>query len=297
LPGSTQKQLKSKVIKLMSQLSTRIDFLAQSLFKKQLSCPHCLSQDLEEVASKYYLIKIKQCNHCKLFFTSPIYQPSLSSELYDRIYSAEGSTTKMPLPEQLTALKEENFKGSDKYFGDRIQALTQYTDGRNLLEIGSSWGYFLYQAKMQGFDVTGIELSDTRRQYGVDNLSVNVLKNISDLGSQKFDLVYTSHTLEHFTDLSTIFAEIATHLEEGGKLILEVPNFDLFSFGSSTLSIIGAIHPIGFASDFFALNLPKYGLQLIGFYDNWEDFPDRKSTRSTGDIILLVAEKITSVNL
>jgi cyclopropane fatty-acyl-phospholipid synthase-like methyltransferase len=36
-----------------------------------------------------------------------------------------------------------------------------------MLELGSSWGYFLYQAKQQGFEVTGVEISEPRRLFGI----------------------------------------------------------------------------------------------------------------------------------
>jgi SAM-dependent methyltransferase len=150
---------------------------------------------------------------------------------------------------------------------------------------------FIYQAKLQGFNATGIEISDTRRQFGREILGVDVLKNISDLGQKKFDLIYTAHTLEHFTDLSTIFSELYDHLEVGGKLIIEVPNFDFFTCGNSVLSIIGAVHPLGFSSKFFEDNLPKYGFKSIKFYDGWDKFPSASASKSSGDVVLLLAEK------
>ncbi|WP_271253137.1 class I SAM-dependent methyltransferase [Pseudanabaena sp. Chao 1811] len=275
----------------MNKLIPRLEFLAQSLFWSQNFCPHCGSQDLQEVAKKYKSIGIEHCNDCGLFFTSPIYKSSFFSDFYDKLYQAEGSTTDMPNAEQLSDLISKKFEGSDKYFSDRIKAISDFLEGRNLLEIGSSWGYFIYQAKLQGFNVTGIEISDTRRQFGRENLGVDILKNISNLGSKKFDLIYTAHTLEHFTDLSTIFTELYEHLEIDGKLIIEVPNFDFLAYGNSLLSIIGAVHPVGFSSKFFEDNLPKYGFKSLKFYDSWDKFPNDSNSKSSGDILLLLAEK------
>ena len=275
----------------MNKLIPKLEFLVQSLFHNQKSCPHCGSQDLQEVAKKYKIIGIEHCNNCGLFFTSPIYKSSIFSNFYDKLYQAEGSTTDMPNAEQLAYLISKKFQDSDKYFGDRIEAISNFLEGRNLLEIGSSWGYFICQAKLQGFNVTGIEISNTRRQFGRENLGVDILKNISDLGSKKFDLIYTAHTLEHFTNLSTIFNELYDHLEVGGKLIIEVPNFDFFNRGNSLLSTIGAVHPIGFSSKFFEDNLPKYGFKSLRFYDSWDDFPNASANKSSSGIVLLLAEK------
>ena len=52
------------------------------------------------------------------------------------------------------------------------------------------------------------------------------------------------------------------------------------------------MHPIGFCSDFFQRNLPKYGLNILGFYNSWENFPLEKVDTSQGNIVLLVAEKV-----
>lgn len=277
----------------LKKLIPKFEFILQSLIGQQGSCPHCHSSRLTTVATKYRLIEIKRCEDCQLFFTSPIYQSWISPEFYDKFYQAEGTTTAMPTPSVLSQLIEKKFQDSDKYFGDRLESIGKFTEGRKLLEIGSSWGYFLYQAQLAGFEATGIELSDTRRNYGIEHLQVNMHKNMSDLKDQKFDLIYTSHTLEHFTDLSTIFRQITDYLQPGGKLLIEVPNFDFFAFGHSVLSTIGAVHPMGFCSEFFQHNLPNYGLNVLGFYDCWQGFPHDLVSKSSRDIILVAAEKLT----
>jgi hypothetical protein len=185
----------------MKKLIPKLEFLLQSLFRQQRYCPHCGSSKLKLVATKYNLIKVKNCDDCQLFFTSPIYQPLFFSGFYDKLYAAEGSTTSMPSTELLIEWKNNNFQTSDKYFGDRLKSIFEYTkkevDKTRLLEIGSSWGYFLYQAQLAGFKATGVELSDTRRNFGVSNLSVRCFQHIEQIpNSEKFDVVYTAHTLE-----------------------------------------------------------------------------------------------------
>jgi SAM-dependent methyltransferase len=235
----------------MKKLISKLEFLLQSLFRQQHHCPHCDSLKLKTIATKYQLIKIKRCDDCQLFFTSPIYQPLLFSDFYNKAYAAEGSTTAMPSSDLLLEYKNNSFEGSDKYFGDRLQSLFEYItseegdNNKKLLEIGSSWGYFLYQAQLAGFDATGIELGDTRRNFGIKNLSIRCFRDIEKIpSSEKFDIVYTAHTLEHFTDLSQIFTQLSERLKLGGRLIIEVPNFDFNRYGYSCLNIVGAIHLI-----------------------------------------------------
>jgi predicted SAM-dependent methyltransferase len=98
----------------------------------------------------------------------------------------------------------------------------------------------------------------------------NIVKSINDLNGRVFDVVYTAHTLEHFTDLSTIFRDIYHLLNVKGKLLIEVPNFDYAEFGEKALSTVGAVHPIGFSSEFFKkiflnMALKYWDLQFMGF--------------------------------
>jgi SAM-dependent methyltransferase len=281
-------------MKRMLQILPKIEFSIQSLFSHQNYCPHCLSENLQLIAKKYALVKVKRCVDCKLCFTSPLYRTILVSQFYDIFYSAEGLTTDLPNSEALQILKEDGFKNSDKNFVERIRKIKEFTHGRNFLELGSSWGYLLYQASLEGFHVTGIEISDSRREFGRSRLNLNIVKSPDDLCDQKFDIIYTAHTLEHFADLSSIFFELNHLLEDNGKLFIEVPNFSP-SENTLILKSVGAVHPLGMSSDFFSLNLPKYGFEIIGFYDSWNDFPDNSRMASAKEVIILAAQKVSSL--
>jgi len=274
----------------MHTLMPRLEFLFQSMIKEQKTCPHCKSLQCTTIARKYRPIKIKKCSGCHLHFTSPVYKTYFSDNFYDRFYHAQGSTTRLPSDEELKEMKSNLFEGSDKYFGDRIEAIKTVCKKHNLLEIGPSWGYFLYQLQNRGFKATGVEIADTRRQFGIDNLDLSMVASFAELGQETFDVIYTSHVLEHFTDLSDIFLQINTHSKIGTILIIEVPNFDYEQFGHTVLKTIGAIHPVGFHSEFFKRNLPDYGFEILGFYDSWDNFPSEKVGKSSKDSIILLAE-------
>ncbi|MGA2982453.1 MAG: methyltransferase domain-containing protein [Terriglobia bacterium] len=220
-----------------------------------------------------------------MYFTDPIYRPLLSSKFYDVLYNAEGLTTRLPGENELRDLIATDFAHSDKYFRARIDAIRSLSPSSRLLEIGSSWGYFLHQWNRRQGHAVGIEISDCRRSFGVNKLKVEIVKDFESLGKTRFDVIYTAHSLEHFTDLSTIFPAIYEHLGSNAALVIEVPNFALKEKGAGTLSIIGAVHPLGFSRDFFEAALPKYGLRVCGFFDSWDSFPHRPS-RATPNSML-----------
>ena len=258
---------------MANTLIPRLDFLLQSLYRADKACPHCKSTDTPSIARKLAFIKIRQCAECMLCFTDPIYEPSFGGKLYDDTYEAEGSTTDRPSLEDLKPLMDTGFKGSDKYFGDRIARIRGAVEGERLLEIGSSWGYFVFQAGLGGFDAHGLEIGTPRRTYGVENLGVHVEPTLDAYEKGSFDVIYTSHVMEHFTDLSTIWSQLFDLLRPGGRLVLEVPRFDAERLSKADKRCMGAVHPLGYTNEFFSLNLPEYGFELMGFFDSWENFP------------------------
>jgi len=273
-----------------ANLVPRLEFLAQALVRREPGCPHCGGRGLETLARKYALVRVRRCGACALVFTDPIYRSRLGS-LYDRLYAGEGSTTELPGPERLAALVAAGFAGSDKDFAAPIARLREVARGPRLLEIGSSWGYFLHQARAAGFEPTGIEIGARRAEYGRAQLGVRIVPGWEALAGERFDAVFTSHVLEHFTDFSGVLARIRELLAPGGALVVEVPHFEWPAQARLSLSRIGAVHPLGFSGEFFARNLPRHGLRLAGFFERWEDLPGRPLPAPCGENLICLAER------
>lgn len=264
-----------------------MDFLAQAMRRRQMNCPYCRSVASEILSRKYVFIKVRRCTSCGLSFTDPIYRSSLASNIYDKFYLGEGSTTEMPGDAELEELKRTSFTFSDKAAHERLLGIREIRPGGKLLEFGCSWGYFLFQAAQFGYQVVGIEIGSRRRSFGVEKLGLEILENFAVLGSRTFDILYTAQVLEHLTDLSAIFDEFSRHLVPGGDLLIEVPNFDFDLFGKTRMSIVGAVHPLGFSSQFFEYNLPRHGFGIKGFFDTWSDLPRLpRRTSCKGNIVV-----------
>lgn len=278
----------------MSNLIPRLEFLVQALVRRNRVCPHCSSPNSRVIARKRATVRVRRCRDCLLCFTDPLYERSVFGPLYQRLYGAEGSTTDLPTPDALSRVRATAFRGTDKDFNPRIERLRRIAPGPKLLELGSSWGYFLFQAEAHGFDATGVEICEPRRAFGRRELGVSILGSLDEVSDRDFDLVYTSHTLEHFTDLRGVLPRLGSFLRPGGLLAIEVPHFDFDARGKAALSAVGAVHPLGFSSAFFARNLPLAGLHVRGFYDSWDDFPERHGKASHADIVLVLAERLRS---
>jgi 2-polyprenyl-3-methyl-5-hydroxy-6-metoxy-1,4-benzoquinol methylase len=272
----------------LDNLLPRLEFLAQALVRRDARCPHCGARDVELLARKWAVVRIRRCAGCGLAFTDPLYRSRLG-DLYDRLYAGQGSTTELPAAERLAALVATRFAGTDKDFGTRIARLRALGPGRRLLEIGSSWGYFLHQAAAGGFEATGVEIASRRAEYGRTRLGVRIVPSLDALAGESFDLVYTSHVLEHFTDLVGVFPRMRELLAPGGALVVEVPHFDWPAGGRVALSSVGAVHPLGFGGEFFVRSLPRHGFRLEGFFERWEDLPQRPLAAPRGANLLCLA--------
>lgn len=274
----------------MPHLLPRLEFFVQGLLRRQRRCPHCGSAEQTIEARKYGVIRIQRCKACGLCYTDPIYRSWLWDAFYDSAYDQGDLTTRLPDPSELDRLVRTRFAGTNKDFSATIAALDGLGVGKRWLEFGSSWGYFVFQARAAGLDAVGVEVGAPRRQYGVEKLGLPIAPSLAHYPDGAFDLVYTGHVLEHFTDLSTIFQDLRRMLRPGGVLVVEVPNFDREARGDVVLPIIGAVHPLGFDSAFFRRNLPRYGFGDVRIHERYDGLCGPGVDRSRGDVIIVRAE-------
>lgn len=274
----------------MPNLIPRIEFGFQALFRRQRACPFCQTRDHSVVARKYGVVRIRRCKTCFLYFTDPIYRSHIG-DLYESLYRAEGSTTTLPHKRELDALKATNFASSEKNCTPQIEALKRLGAGRTLLEVGSSWGYFLHQANAAGFTTVGVEPGRTRREYGVRELGLDIRDSMKAVRGVEFAIIYSAHTLEHISEVSGFFSDCYDRLRAGGLLVIEVPHFDLLNLDKRVLSIIGAVHPLGLSRSFFNQALPKEGFRIVGVYDTWTGVPSSPMSGYREGVLIIVAEK------
>jgi len=275
---------------LASNLIPRLEFALQSCFRRQRSCPFCESLETSIVARKHLTIRVRRCRVCLLYFTDPIYRSGVA-DLYDSLYSAEGLTTSLPSPAVLADLRATEFALSDKNCSQQIEAIKRLTDERRLLELGSSWGYFLYQARAAGFSAIGVEPGRRRREFGQRSLGVDIRESTKAVGHDTFAIIYSAHTLEHIGEVGAFLQDCSNLLQPEGLFVIEVPHFDLVNLGKDVLSIIGAVHPLGLSRPFFERALPSVGLRVMGIYNSWSAVPSYPMSDYQQGVLIIVAKK------
>ncbi len=153
--------------------------------------------------------------------------------------------------------------GDNGAFGDSIKScefmsrsdfLGAIGEDLKVLEIGPYYSPSLKGANVKYFDV--LDKGGLEKKAAIDNLSIENIPNIDyihsggDMGiiKEKFDVVFSSHNIEHQVDLVRHLNQVSDVLKEGGKLYLIVPDkrycFDRF-IPETLLSEVLANHEEG----------------------------------------------------
>ena len=96
-----------------------------------------------------------------------------------------------------------------------------------LLDIGSGYGFFLEEMKNQGWEVEGIELSETGRNHTQGRIKVPVHSRpleLLSLPEDHFDVVTLFYVIEHLSDPVATIREIRRILRPEGMLLLRWPH-------------------------------------------------------------------------
>jgi len=96
-----------------------------------------------------------------------------------------------------------------------------------LLDIGSGYGFFLEEMKTRGWEVEGVELSETGRKYTRNRIDVPVhsypLESLC-LPKNHYDVVTLLYVLEHLPDPVSTLREVSRILRPGGLVLLRWPH-------------------------------------------------------------------------
>jgi len=172
----------------------------------------------------------------------------------------------------------------------------------DLLDLpGSDWLNIGGTERKEGWKILNI-------QPGEHVDYVSDLRDLSGFADESFDVIYTSHTLEHLgyqKDLATAIAGIYRILRTGGKLYVSVPDLDvlcrLFIHERATMDdrlrimrmMFGGqldqydFHYVGLNGEFLAHYLFKTGFRELYQVPEFNIFKDTSSLRFNNVLISL----------
>ena len=167
--------------------------------------------------------QIYRCNECDFAFVDPMPSSEDLNYFYEKVYRSNGR------PPYLVS---ENYEDQKKhYLEDKnlsyliyLTSLIDLKRIKKLYDFGGGDGDLGYALKKK---FPNLELFCTEHDLNCENIlndrGYNNFKDFSNL-NQKFDLIITTHSLEHITNINDIFRKFKSILNPGGFIFFEVPN-------------------------------------------------------------------------
>ena len=163
-------------------------------------------------------ISILECNNCSLVFLDSFDHIQDSSYSDGIMHNDDiGDGNKLSVDELIKIASEDDKR--------RFNQFKNIIKGKDLLDFGCGIGGFIKHARRISNLAHGIELE--RRlvpHYKENNLIVH--QYLSELNENKYDLITLFHVLEHVPDPKSLLKDLRSRLNEGGQIIIEVPNIE-----------------------------------------------------------------------
>ncbi len=203
---------------------------------KCIVCNNKAYRDIERRPRDSEHHSIFQCENCGLVQLYPMPSIGEDKEFYDQDNQAKfvhkNITLEEAIEKGLPDVKRRIHFLDEQFGNDRSRV--------SVLEIGSGYGLFLKQAFESGYDVEGIEISDTRRNIASRLVArpiydCNLMdQRLDECTKKKYDAVVMFQVLEHIQSPVQFLMNVKTAIKNTGLLIIEVPNVDdhLLSFCS-----------------------------------------------------------------
>lgn len=162
---------------------------------------------------------VVECRSCRLGMLSPRPDPSELSTLYEEQYFVAHEMRCRSAAEMARGLRDQR---------KRLALVRSFVRGGRLLDVGCAVGDFLAAAKQRGFEVEGVEYSAWAADEATRRLGVPV--RVGDIhrlagGDRRFDAVTMWHVLEHTRDPVADLTAVRGVLSDGGRLFIELPNY------------------------------------------------------------------------
>lgn len=216
------------------------------------SCIVCGSTDSEVLfTAKDYLVSgkdfvLKRCSSCGFTFTADppdekdiarfylsedyISHSDKKQNLTDRLYHLARNymlRKKYTLVSRVSGTKKDApMKTGSGRGKSTMQDIESGREISTLVDIGSGTGYFADYMTRKGWNVTGIELSETAREYSISRFGLTVIspEEISTIKDGSVDCVTLWHVMEHLYDTGMWLKEISRILKSDGRCIIALPN-------------------------------------------------------------------------
>ena len=262
-----------------------------------MNCPVCQTSTVFVSKFKLKNYKIVQCQICKTFYNSNFGADKIGTQVFDKNYfeDIQGPA--------FNHVKQSNLVNESSAIYNKYLNIVQHKLQRKgkLLDVGAAFGDFVMEAKANGWNARGVEISEYASRKARDERRLNVLTGtIDDIDiGEKFDLITYWDVIEHVENCSSNLIEARKRLYDKGMLLIATDNYQSFlgvicnliykvSFGMITYPISrffikqNTIYP---KKTSFMKLLEKNGYRIVYFEPI--DYPIKKIKLSLIELVIL----------
>lgn len=229
--------------------------------------------------------QIYHCEECDLAIASPHVN---TSELYDHIYKY---SNKLPGYYRYSQYFKQIKASSNpiKFLTDKestywgvYESLKQKVDDKvknKILEVGSGLGYLTYALNEDGFNIIGLDISNTaikkaETEFGPHYLNADIFE-YSKKNKESFDFIILTEVIEHVTEPEKFLNALKYILKSTGSIILTTPNKSFYSRKHIWESDNPPVHYWWFSEKSVNLMAMKINMkaEFINFKNYYNKFP------------------------
>jgi SAM-dependent methyltransferase len=265
---------------------------------EQVSCDFCGERETTTVAHQTDILHgttdevftIVNCNRCGLNYLNPRPTRNEIGRYYAEEYSFHAAPTRFkllagdildtiansPLYWLFGCVPYVNRKLSARVkprIADPVLRFLAPGVPRTMLDIGCGSGlaahFWGHRGSLQYYSrlasVCGVEVDDAARRV-LEEAGIRAFRSIDDVpAGERFDVIRMNWSLEHVHSPAGYFRFIASHLADGGKAIIAVPNYDGLLYRAAKDCVEVPIHLYHFRRQDVVNYADKFGLALAEF--------------------------------
>lgn len=191
---------------------------------------------------------IYECKQCNTSFVLPV---DFTTEIYQAIYkNAEfvpGYNRYYYYRKQAKASKDAlKFLADAESMYWAVQEVLHNFKGKNILEVGSGFGYLTYAIHQKGYDIRGVDISATAVAEATNTFGA--LYECADVFDfyknhlEEYDLIILTEVIEHLEHPVAFMECLYKMLKKGGKIFVTTPNKSVSSLKDPWMSDLPPVH-------------------------------------------------------